>query len=350
MVTLSHDDKKQLLDILTRLPILTNEKAREAVLISASLEELRPHIELDGPSGIVIPLMINHMVSYGRLNYEHEALGRFLNTIKGYVGIGNQAFLDSIIRKYQLMTPTARSAATIEQPATVTSEEVLEKIIGENTLRPIAFLQKGLNASRSVAYIEVSSGSEKWSGTGFMISPNLLITNHHVIPQANLLSNTVFRFNYQLDIRENPEIFKDYASKTGGIYYSDNTLDYAIIELTGNPGSEWGYLALKPQIPAPDTRVNIIQHPNGLPKQISIQNNFIKFADNTKIQYVTNTLPGSSGSPVFNDNWEVIGLHHAGGMIPEKEGGPLYFRNQGITIKAITDNLPGNVKEQLVNL
>jgi len=32
-----------------------------------------------------------------------------------------------------------------------------------------------------------------------------------------------------------------------------------------------------------------------------------------RLQYTTDTLPGSSGSPVFNDAWEVIALHHAGG-------------------------------------
>lgn len=28
--------------------------------------------------------------------------------------------------------------------------------------------------------------------------------------------------------------------------------------------------------------------------------------------YLTDTLPHSSGSPVFNSEWEVVALHHAG--------------------------------------
>lgn len=75
----------------------------------------------------------------------------------------------------------------------------------------------------------------------------------------------------------------------------------------------------------------------------------MKYADATKVQYVTSTLPGSSGSPVFNDDWEVIGLHHAGGYLPEKEDGPVYFRNEGMTIKAILDDLPDEIKKQLTN-
>jgi len=350
MVNLSADDRTQLLNLLTPLPILRNQKGREAVLISANLEELIPQIELEGPSAVVMPLMINFFCSYGRLTYEHESLGRFLNTIKGYIGLEEQEFLDKIIRKYQLMTPIAKSSAKIDWAMPVTQEDVLEKIIGENTLRPIAFLQQGLNAARSVAYIEVSANDATWSGSGFLISPNLLITNHHVLPEQEFLAHTTFRFNYQLDFRGNPEVFKDYTAKEGGIYHANKSLDYAIVELQDNPDNEWSYLTLKSQILPMDSRVNIIQHPNGLPKQISIQNNFVKYVDMTKIQYITSTLPGSSGSPVFNDQWEVIGLHHAGGYLPEKEGGPLYFRNEGITIKAILDDCPNQIKEQLNNL
>jgi len=313
MVNLSAGDQKQLLELLTRLPILASERGREAILISAGLEELRPQMDLSGPSAITIPLMVNLLRSYGRLTYEHEALGRFLNTIKDYVGLEEGEFLDGIITRYGLMTPIAKSPAKIDWVTPVTSADVLEKIIGESTLRPIAFLQQGLEASRSVAYIKVSSEAKTWSGTGFMISPNLLLTNHHVLPQSNLLDQTIFRFNYQLDARGNPEVFRDYTVADEGLYHADEKLDYAVVELKDRPGDEWGHLKLKPQLPLPDSRVNIIQHPNGLPKQISIQNNFVKYADATRIQYVTSTQPGSSGSPVFNDDWQVVGLHHAGG-------------------------------------
>ncbi len=349
MVNLHANDRTQLLNLLTPLSILRNQRGREAVLISANLEELIPQIELEGPSAVVIPLMINFFCSYGRLTYEHESLGRFLNTIKGYVGLEEQKILDRIITKYNLMTPIAKAPDKIDWVKPVTQEDVLEKIIGENTLRPIAFLHQGLNAARSVAYIEISSGEESWSGTGFLISPNLLLTNHHVLPQQDLCAHTTFRFNYQLDFRGNPEVFKDYTAKEGGMYHANKSLDYALVELQDHPGDEWGYLTLKTQIPMLDSRVNIIQHPNGLPKQISVQNNFVKFANTTKIQYITSTLPGSSGSPVFNDYWEVIGLHHAGGYLPEKENGPLYFRNEGITTKAILDDLPDEIKTLLTN-
>jgi V8-like Glu-specific endopeptidase len=345
MIKLSIDDNKKLLEILMPMPILTTEKGREAVFISASLDELRPQIDLSGPSSIAIPILINRLCAYGRLNYEHEALGRFLNTIKNYTGIEDSQFFNYIISKYNLMVPIAKLSKITDWKKSVSAEEVAERIIGENTLRPIAFLQKGLNSSRSVAYIEVSSDSIKWSGTGFLVSPNLLLTNHHVLPREGLASKAFFRFNYQHDIKGNAEISKDYTAK--GVYFSNEFLDYAIVELKDDPGNEWGYLNYSLDIPLIESRVNIIQHPNGLPKQISIQNNFIKYADTTKIQYITSTLPGSSGSPVLNDNWEVVGLHHAGGWLREKEGSPLYFRNEGIMIRAIINDIPIEIRNSL---
>ncbi|ODH02276.1 hypothetical protein A4S05_24955 [Nostoc sp. KVJ20] len=59
----------------------------------------------------------------------------------------------------------------------------------------------------------------------------------------------------------------------------------------------------------------IIQHPGGHLKKISIQNNFVAYTDNKVLQYTTSTEPGSSGSPVFDDDFQVVGIHHSGGSV-----------------------------------
>src|SRR5262249_4270201 len=61
--------------------------------------------------------------------------------------------------------------------------------------------------------------------------------------------------------------------------------------------------------------VTIIQHPNGEPKQIALRENMVlKFpeAGDRFLHYQTDTTPGSSGSPVYNDQWELVALHHSG--------------------------------------
>ncbi|MEH1781986.1 MAG: trypsin-like peptidase domain-containing protein [Nostoc sp.] len=74
--------------------------------------------------------------------------------------------------------------------------------------------------------------------------------------------------------------------------------------------------------------VAIIQHPGGHLKKISIQNNFVAYADNQVLQYTTSTEPGSSGSPVFDDDFQVVGIHHSGGMLVEPNTQQRYLRNR----------------------
>ena len=65
--------------------------------------------------------------------------------------------------------------------------------------------------------------------------------------------------------------------------------------------------------------LTIVQHPSGDRKQICVrENRLIKRADDV-LWYSTDTLPGSSGSPVFNNDWYVVALHHSG--IPEIKNG-----------------------------
>jgi V8-like Glu-specific endopeptidase len=60
-----------------------------------------------------------------------------------------------------------------------------------------------------------------------------------------------------------------------------------------------------------------------------------------RIHYLTDTLPGSSGSPVFDQRWRVVALHHSGGWLrePGSESKRAYLRNEGILIDAVIDGL-----------
>src|SRR5205823_431544 len=93
--------------------------------------------------------------------------------------------------------------------------------------------------------------------------------------------------------------------------------------------------------------INIIQHPEGRPKQISIQNNLVEYVGGDVLQYVTSTSPGSSGSPVFNDGWQVVGLHHAGGYITEPTTGKHYNRNEGKLIQNILADMPAAIRQSV---
>ncbi len=90
-------------------------------------------------------------------------------------------------------------------------------------------------------------------------------------------------------------------------------------------------------------RVNIIQHPGGDHKQIALYHNIIAYTDNKRIQYLTDTMPGSSGSPVFDSQWRVVALHHSGGWIVEPGTKRQVYRNEGININCIIEGFK-NIK------
>ncbi len=94
-----------------------------------------------------------------------------------------------------------------------------------------------------------------------------------------------------------------------------------------------------------DERVNIIQHPGGHYKKISMQNNFVAFANARDIQYLTTTEPGSSGSPVFDNNFVVVGIHHSGGDLLEPDSSRRYLRNAGSSMIAVLADLRANAPE-----
>jgi len=69
--------------------------------------------------------------------------------------------------------------------------------------------------------------------------------------------------------------------------------------------------------------VNIVQHPGGEPQKVALRENEVVDVFDDWMHYTTDTGPGSSGSPVLNDQWEVAALHHSGVPRVDDEGCPL---------------------------
>jgi len=217
------------------------------------------------------------------------------------------------------------------------ADENFEKIVEDNNLKPISFLEQGIAASKPVAHITLSDGG---LATGFMIGPNALLTNWHVFRTNNDAQDARVRFNYQVDLYGNLLPTDEYNCDIASLFKSNQELDYAVVGIKGEAGLKWGYFKIKPIDVRLNDKVNIIQHPAGGPKQIAMNDNEVKYVDETIVQYITDTLPGSSGSPVFNDAWQIVALHHSGGNIPEPNTNSIHFRNEGIRIGAILKDLP----------
>ncbi|MER9920541.1 MULTISPECIES: hypothetical protein [unclassified Mesorhizobium] len=79
--------------------------------------------------------------------------------------------------------------------------EKLEQILGSNDLRPAYWLEEGAARSRAVCKIEAwgidyEGNSGSWSGTGFLVAPGILCTNHHVINNRDVAARSRGLFDF----------------------------------------------------------------------------------------------------------------------------------------------------------
>jgi V8-like Glu-specific endopeptidase len=83
--------------------------------------------------------------------------------------------------------------------------------------------------------------------------------------------------------------------------------------------------------------VFIIQHPDGGPKMIGLSHNLVRSVTGDVLQYWTDTKTGSSGAPVFNSRWQVVGLHHR--WVEAPAGDDVEYRNQGRRIGRVIEGI-----------
>lgn len=197
--------------------------------------------------------------------------------------------------------------------------------------------EQALKAGRPVVRLVTLAGPgliAEGFATGFLVAPDLLITNHHVFRTSDEAKGVGAQFLYERTpsgLREGVTFELD----PDRFFVNDRRLDYAVVAvkptaLDGAPLSDFRYLPLiaaTGKIRKGDP-VNIIQHPEGHPKQYATVNNrLLDLRDDGFLLYETDTLEGSSGSPLFNGYWEAIGLHHCG--VPRIENGRLVTRGGG---------------------
>ncbi|GAA2428963.1 hypothetical protein GCM10010405_09630 [Streptomyces macrosporus] len=240
-----------------------------------------------------------------------------------------------------------------------------ERIIGiSKDLQAWSFLPRGARAARTVARVAVrENGRELPIGTGFLVSPRLLLTNHHVLPDEEAARQCFVEFDAQVTIDNVPGTATRLDLAPDVFFTAHEPLDYALALVAsggdGRPPGEtfgWNRLSGEPGKLVIDEPVDIVGHPMGRLKEIALRDNALQTRLEDFLHYRTDTEPGSSGSPVFNDQWEVVALHHSGvprtdaqGRILRRDGRVWqrgdgddaidWISNEGVRIDSILDHL-----------
>ncbi|MDQ4033051.1 MAG: DNA/RNA non-specific endonuclease [Actinomycetota bacterium] len=225
-------------------------------------------------------------------------------------------------------------AELVSQPPVTPREidnQLVERVIGATRdFLAVAFLDRAVQAARSVGRIETRlPGGRRGYGTGFMVSSRLLLTNNHVLATPELAANSTVEFDYQLDYMDQPLSIHRFVVQPDRFFVTDKALDFSLVAVaptasTGQALADYGWCPLikeegKILVGEP---INIVQHPRGEMKQIVIRENLLLdlMEDAPFAHYQADTEPGSSGSPVFNDRWEVVALHHSGVPATDAQG------------------------------
>ncbi|CAM3866455.1 endonuclease [Deinococcus frigens] len=234
-----------------------------------------------------------------------------------------------------------------------------ERILGANDLVGVAYLDLARSASRAVGRVVLKDarGRTVGFGTGWLCSPHAILTNHHVLEDAKAARVAVIEFNYELLPEGALATPVTLALDPDTLFLTSEALDYSLVAVRGDT-ARFGWL---PLIASADKTVlgealSIVQHPGGETKQVALRENRLVDLLPDYLHYETDTAPGSSGSPVFNDAWEVVALHHSGvprtddqGRTLRRDGQPLqpgdpdsaidWIANEGVRVSRILSDL-----------
>lgn len=256
------------------------------------------------------------------------------------------------VRKSYAEKALALTTNAIEQSLDLGRPDFLEKATSLNPFLDMTELQQW--CEQAVSRVCRVRGDGEDYGTGFLVGPNLVMTCFHVVQdfvdadQREFLSvcfdaasendaptviaidpgwDIPFSKSSEMDLRDNPGI------------PAAGELDFALLKLTDDIGEDHGFFQLRDNIrtprvgepiliaghPGPTAPLQELKFSMAAPGFESINEN------RTRMVYKTSTLKGSSGSPVFDRQFRLIGLHHNRG---EKDG-RFYANNRGVPIKTI---------------
>jgi S1-C subfamily serine protease len=228
------------------------------------------------------------------------------------------------------------------QPAALNFEKIVRD--GAPFLDPTAFRSKLGRIELQVCAIELNGVGQ---GSGVLVGPDYVLTNHHVISKATKDTKLACRFDFAasadgkvinqgrtVDVAPGPVDSSPPSPNDPNLTQgdpSDDELDYALLQLTRDIGNEPAGSGDNPDAPvrswtqlAPNSldvndQLLVLQHPQNPvswklePLKLTMGRALDLVAGGRRLRHDANTLPGSSGSPCFSVSLAFVALHHAGG-------------------------------------
>jgi hypothetical protein len=232
----------------------------------------------------------------------------------------------------------------------LTGDGDFEAVLGQEMFKNVRWLENALALGESIARVRDIEDNPK--GTAFVIrhgdldetadDPDelLVLTNAHVVSKNEDDAPALFPDEARISFERDPS---GTVYEVGDIVWSSpiHELDATLIRTVPVLDSH-DAVAMAARLPRLNDRVYIIGHPGDKPLSYSIYDNRLLNVATPHLHYRTPTEGGSSGSPVFNRQWQLIGLHHKGNLrVPVPDDDELQPANEGIVIHVISEAVPG---------
>lgn len=191
-------------------------------------------------------------------------------------------------------------------------------------LQDVGTMKAALKRTSAVCRVAIPGGR---FGSGFLIAPGLVLTNYHVLnlegreTEQQMKENAVqatLRFGFISAGKGQEEKGQVFRLKPDNPILASSPidqLDFALLSVKDDIRDAEDIEPVEYSLDAPaiGTTLNMIQHPQGQVMKIALSGNGVtwKSDDARLIQYVTPAAEGSSGSPCFNDEWNLVAIHHA---------------------------------------
>lgn len=254
----------------------------------------------------------------------------------------------------------------------------LEASVGRKNLIDAALLELLSGYRRAVCKISCSGVdfrglSLDWTGTGFLVGPNLMVTNNHVINSEAVAATASVDFEFERGPEDllgrknvNRNARRVLTLDPSRLFYTHPAiggLDFTFVWIGDEATSDYGYIPMSRasfagRIYDP---VFLIHHPNGDFKQVSVDDTELLNVDADVLLYAADTEGGSSGAPVITRDGKLCGLHHAfskdqnlirnhSGRAKTLEDGQAYsIANEGIQFSAIAVQMENELSRSGAN-
>lgn len=246
-----------------------------------------------------------------------------------------------------------------------------EKTVGKLDMVEASLMQALAQHSRAVCRITVPPGQVEytgrtsmtgWYGTGFLVAPNILLTNYHVLNTETVAAAAVAEFDYQVLLPDLMDGAPDTAPSAKSfklmperlfIESKFGELDYAFVWIEDEAAAQFGTIQMNRGsfLTRATEPTFVLHHPGGAPKKASVDDTEVLSINSSFVLYAADTTSGSSGAPVIDRRGRLTALHHAWWPIQQiksrfpmltgrlNDGSITPIANEGIKLSAIAIDL-----------